>query len=81
MQGQLDSWCDYVFEDNYKLKSIYELAAYIEDKKCLPNMPSEIELIKNDVDLAELITLQQEKIEELFLYIISLKKEIDSLKK
>ncbi len=74
------SWADYVFADNYKLKSLEEVDKYIQEHNTLPNVPSEQEIKKQNIGLGELTKIQQEKIEELTLYIIELNKEMKSLK-
>jgi hypothetical protein len=73
-------WADYVFEENYKLKSIEEMAAFINENKHLPNIPKASEIEKNGMKVGETNKAMMEKIEELALYIIQLKKEIDILK-
>jgi hypothetical protein len=75
------AWADYVFSNDYKLKSLAEVETFIKANKHLPNIPSASELAKDGLDLAEMQAKQMEKIEELTLYMIEMKKEIDSLKK
>ena len=81
-------WCDYVFEKNYKLKSIDELEKYINDNKHLPGIAPASEVEKEGLKVAEMNKAMMEKIEELTLYVIQLSKdnkklqdEIDALKK
>jgi hypothetical protein len=66
-------WADYVFEKNYKLKSLEEVKAYVADNKHLPGVPSAAEL-KDDggIDLGKMSAKLMEKIEELTLYTIQL---------
>lgn len=71
---------DYVFDDSYKLMSLEELDAFIEKHKHLPNMPSAQEVEKGNLNFKEIILQQQEKIEELTLYILDLQKQIKSSK-
>lgn len=71
---------DYVFEESYKMMSINDLEKFIKTNKHLPNIPSAGEIETNGLDLGETQRLQMEKIEELTLYIIELKKEIEALK-
>jgi hypothetical protein len=78
---QISDWADYVFAPNYNLKPLSEVATYIAANKHLPNMPSETEIVKTGLDLGEIQKLQQAKIEELTLYLIEMKKELDELKK
>jgi hypothetical protein len=73
-------WADYVFEKNYKLRSINEMEEFINENKHLPNIPSASEIEKNGLKVGETNKAMMEKIEELALYIIQLKKEIDVLK-
>ena len=73
-------WADYVFEENYKLRSIDEMEAFVKENKHLPNIPKASEIEKNGLKIGETNKAMMEKIEELALYIIQLKKEIDVLK-
>lgn len=75
------NWADYVFEDNYNLKSLNEVEKFIIENKHLPNIPSAMEIEKEGLDVAQMQAKQMEKIEELTLYLIEMKKEIDQLKK
>lgn len=74
-------WSDYVFFPDYKLKPLHELEKYIIENKHLPNIPSSDELVKEGLDLAEMQAKQMAKIEELTLYMIEIKKEVEELKK
>ena len=70
-------WPDYVFKKKYKLPTLAEVEKQIQDKGHLLNMPSAIEIEKNGFDVGEMARIQQEKIEELTLYIIELNKKLD----
>ncbi len=74
-------WADYVFEEDYKLPPLREVKMYIEENGHLPNVPSEASILAEGIDLAEITTIQQEKIEELFLYVIDLNEKIEQLVK
>jgi hypothetical protein len=74
-------WADYVFADNYKLKTITELEAYVKENKHLPNIPSAQEVVNEGLDVAKMDAKLLEKIEELSLYIIQLKKDNTELLK
>lgn len=74
------AWADYVFNDEYKLSSLDEVEQYIQKNGHLPNVPSAKEVKENGLELGEIAKIQQEKIEELTLYVIQQKKEIDALK-
>lgn len=73
-------WADYVFEENYQLRSIDEMEAFVKKNKHLPNIPKASEIENNGLKVGETNKAMMEKIEELALYIIQLKKEIDILK-
>ena len=74
-------WPDYVFTKNYNLPDLKEVEQHIQAKGHLPNIPSAEELEKADgFEVSEMTNLQQEKIEEIFLYLIDMKKEIEELK-
>ena len=81
-------WCDYVFEKDYKLRSIEELENYINENKHLPGIAPASEVEKDGLKVAEMNKAMMEKIEELTLYVIQLSKdnkklqqEINALKK
>ena len=74
------AWPDYVFDKNYKKLSLEELEKYVDENKHLPNIPSAKEIEKDGQHLGEIQRKMLEKIEELSLYVIELKKEIDLLK-
>jgi hypothetical protein len=64
------SFPDYVFKDDYELKSLSEVSSFIESHGHLPNMPSEQEVLENGMDLGKVNTVLVEKIEEMTLYAI-----------
>lgn len=72
---------DYVFEDNYPLRSLEETEAYIKKHHHLPNVPSAESFQENGYQLGEMDNLLLEKIEELTLYLIDQNKEIKALQK
>lgn len=74
-------WADYVFQDDYKLKPLSEVEAFIKVNKHLPSLPSADKIQEKGAHVAELMTKMMEKIEELTLYSIEQKKEIDELKR
>ncbi len=75
------NWADYVFAKNYNLMPLNEVEAYVAANKHLPNIPSAQELVNDGMDVASMQAKQMEKIEELTLYMIELKKEVEQLKK
>lgn len=74
------AWPDYVFEKNYKPTALQEIETFYRHHKHLPGMPSANEISETGQNIGEVQRLQQEKIEEIFIYIVELKKEIDFLK-
>lgn len=76
-------WPDFVFEKNYKLIPLLTVDEYIKSNKHLPGIPSanELENETYGLDIAKMQGLQMEKIEDIYLYLIDLKKEIEVLKK
>lgn len=74
-------WSDYVFEEDYELKSLEEVEEFVEENKHLPNVPSAQELVDDGgFDLGKMDAKLLEKIEELTLYMIDLNKEVKTLK-
>lgn len=80
LKVQVQPFPDYVFEDDYNLKSIDELEQHIKTYNRLPGMPSACEVEENGMNVGDMQTKVVEKVEENALYIIQLKKEIDALK-
>ena len=74
-------WADYVFQDDYKLKPLSEVEAFIKENKHLPSVPSAAKIQEKGAHVAELMTKMMEKIEELTLYSIEQKKEIEEFKR
>lgn len=74
-------WCDYVFDEKYKLKPLYEVEDYIKKNHHLPGVAPATEIESNGLKLAEMSAKHMEKIEELTLYIIEQQKQLDALKK
>jgi len=70
-----DGWADFVFADNYKLRKLEEVENFIKIHKHLPGVPSEKEITENGATLGEIDAILLQKIEEMILYIIELKKE------
>lgn len=74
-------WPDYVFEKKYTLMPLLEVEAYVNKNKHLPGIQSADQLIKEGgIDISQMLSKQMQKIEELTLYLIQLKKENDEIK-
>ena len=72
-------WADYVFHDDYQLRSLDALDKYIQQYKHLPEVPTSQEVNENGLDVADTQALLLKKIEELTLYMIELKKQNEQL--
>lgn len=75
------NWADYVFASDYKLRSLAEVEAYVQENKHLPGVPSAAEVQKTGIDVATMDAKLLEKIEELTLYVIGVQKENEALRK
>jgi hypothetical protein len=73
-------WPDHVFEDDYQLTPLNEVEQYIKENKHLPGIPSAADVEEDGVSLGNMQAKLLEKIEELTLYVIDLKKENEVLK-
>ena len=73
------SWPDYVFEKSYQLMPLEELEQLIQQQKHLPNIPPAAVMEKKGIDLGDMNRRLIEKVEELTLYLIELKKENKSM--
>ncbi|MDR2887517.1 MAG: hypothetical protein LBV26_05900 [Bacteroidales bacterium] len=72
---------DFVFNDNYRLRPLDEVETFIKDNRHLPDIAPADDMVQNGVNMGEFQIQLLQKIEELTLYIIELKKEIGNLKK
>lgn len=72
-------WCDYVFEDTYPLMPLSEVKAFIDKNGHLPKTKSAAQIQKEGgVEVGETLLMQQEKIEEIFLHLIDLEKQLQT---
>jgi len=74
-------WSDYVFDKEYKLRSLKNLEAFINQNKHLPDVPSAKEVAENGIDVGDNQALLLQKIEELTLYVIEQDKKMDEMRK
>jgi hypothetical protein len=72
-------WADYVFDENYTLLSLEQVETHILKNGHLHNTPSAADL-NGTVNLGDATVQQQEKIEEIYLHLIEMNKEIKALK-
>jgi hypothetical protein len=75
------NWPDYVFDENYELKTLDEVEDFIKGNQRLPDMPTATEVEANGVSLGEMQAKLLQKVEELTLYVIAQNKELRTLKK
>lgn len=75
------NWPDYVFGDDYKLKSLAETEKFIKQNKHLPNIQSAKDAASNGTELGEMNKKLLQKIEELTLHLIEKDKQIQKLEK
>jgi hypothetical protein len=74
-------WADFVFDKDYKLRTLSEVAQYIKLNKHLPDVPSTADVTKDGIDLAQTQAILLQKVEELTLYVIEQNKKIERLEK
>ncbi len=73
-------WSDFVFEPDYELKSLDQVEEFIDENGHLPDIPSAEEVEENGISLGEMDAKLLQKIEELTLYMLDMKKENEELK-
>lgn len=71
---------DYVFKSSYELMSLNEVEQFIKTNNHLPEIPSASEIKENGLNMGEMQNKLLQKVEELTLYMIELKKENEALK-
>jgi len=74
------SWPDYVFAEDYALMPLEAVEQHIVMHNHLPGMPSAETVANEGIELGDMQRAMMEKIEELTLYVIQLRKEIELLK-
>jgi hypothetical protein len=70
---------DFVFTDDYQLRPLSEVKAFITENKHLPEIKSAQEMQENGVGINELQTQLLQKIEEITLYILQQEERIKAL--
>ena len=73
--NSVSDWSDTVFEPGYALKPLTEVEQFINANRHLPGVPSAEVMVKDGVDATKLNAKLLEKIEELTLYLIEMKKD------
>jgi len=72
-------WADYVFAPGYRLRSLEEVETHIAQLGYLPETPSAAQVAAQGLELGDNAVNQQAKIEELFLYMIEMNKQMKAL--
>lgn len=75
------NWPDYVFEKDYNLMPLPQLADFIKKNKHLPGVPSITQVSKDGVNVGENQEILLRKIEELTLYLLEQNKRIEALQR
>lgn len=75
----LTGWADFVFEKEYQLPTLYEVEAYIKKNGHLKDIPNAKDVEENGIFIGEMNSKLLQKIEELTLYMIDFKKEMDKV--
>lgn len=68
---------DYVFAKDYNLPSLDELKTFIDRYNHLPEVPSAKEMEQNGINLGEMNMILLKKMEEMTLYMIEQKKQLE----
>jgi hypothetical protein len=75
-----NTYADFVFKPDYKLRSLSEVEASIKAHGHLPDIPSEAEAKARGIDLAAMQVKLLQKVEELTLYLVEHDKELKLLR-
>jgi hypothetical protein len=76
----VDAGADFVFKKDYNLPSLSSLDTFIKENKHLPEMASAKEMQANGINLSEMNIKLLQKVEEMTLYMIEMKKDNEKLK-
>lgn len=80
VEVKLDVWPDFVFDDDYNLRSLNEVESFIIANRHLPGVPTEADVLANGAKLGEVSAILLQKVEELTLYVIELNKQNEILR-
>lgn len=73
---QIGNWADYVFDPDYRLKSLGEVEGFIRANRRLPDIPSAVEVKEKGISVGEMQSKLLLKVEELTLHLIEQQKHI-----
>jgi hypothetical protein len=71
---ELTNWADFVFAKDYQLPSLAETEKHIKEFGHLPGIPSAAKVARDGIELGDMNKKLLQKIEELTLYLIEMKK-------
>lgn len=71
---------DFVFDNNYQLRSLQDVYSYIQEHGHLPEIQSATDMQQNGVNMSEFQIQLLQKIEELTLYVIKQEQTIQELR-
>ncbi|MGV6860238.1 MAG: hypothetical protein ACWA41_00610 [Putridiphycobacter sp.] len=74
-----DNWPDYVFNENFTVLSLEDVAKYIQQHKHLPGVPSAEEIKTEGLSVGKMQKILMQKIEELTLYTLEQNNQIQNL--
>lgn len=80
IEVKINVWSDFVFNSDYKLKPLDEVEKFIIENKHLEGIPTAAEVCEKGINIADMNAVLLQKVEELTLYLIELKKDNDILK-
>ncbi len=75
------NWADFVFEENYELMPLEEVADFISEEKRLPGVPTAEDVQTQGASVGETQAMLLQKVEELTLYLIQQEAENAKLMK
>lgn len=75
-----NQWADRVFETGYTLRPLSDVERFIGQHGHLPGIPSAEQVVREGIEATKLNAVLLEKIEELTLYLIQVRKDVDALK-
>jgi hypothetical protein len=73
-------WCDYVFKEDYDLRSMEALEAFVDSNHHLPDIPPADDVAKNGLNVGDMQKRLLKKVEELTLYVLALNKRNKQLR-
>ncbi len=74
-------WADFVFDNNYKLMPLNEVEKFYKTNHHLPNVPTQKDIQEQGNNLGQTDVVLLQKIEENTLYIVELKKQLETQQK